>query len=691
MVGGDHKSIKQFEDLFNTVTLDSESVALNNSHRTDTSRDDHTQYSRTDGTRSFTGPVGGVTPVADSDLATKKFVEDIDYPQYSLIDGTRDFTGVVKGVDPVDDKDLATKIYVDDEAHPIGNLLGSGVLSGGYITTVFGGTTYDIAAGTGYIVDNYTDSTEPVITKVSWSAKTGLTPTGLGTLDTQFITIDTNGDLVEQDVLPTEIEMRDVIYLGKLLMLRTGTTVFGLTFPRMSFAIKSQLDDLIAAIGIVTNEGNIFSSNGDNLSLNRSAGITHRVGANYPNQSAGNMNGYKNPSTLPNVADTVVVFARNYRSATPGVFINEAMQTELNPTQYDDGSGTLATVPTGKFTVQRVYFFTAGTTFVTYGQAVYDTFNQALDGSMVEDPTVEEQFSVDAALRAQIVVQAEATSLQNQMNTNITATSKFGDLRSPSGRLTIDFKSVGLSTQAADTYYTFGFYDGASSDSNLTQASSTQTFGTANNPYGAHAFIVAAAAGTASGGTGPVEIEVSGASIDPITGIRTAVDTEILVADITTMSTDEYIQTTKNWVGQITFTLKNASGSSQTTFAADFNYGFADYEDWGLRDFDVTDFEMIGLAGKNDSGFDVELLHHRTTGWTYAATGFIPGDGKICQLTTDYGPDSDLKIRENFSYKRGALDTAVAGSSGEGVIVRVTTGAVSSVDNAQIHIGSLLI
>lgn len=37
--------------------------------------DDHTQYSLVDGTRAFTGTVGGVTPVAGSDLATKDYVD----------------------------------------------------------------------------------------------------------------------------------------------------------------------------------------------------------------------------------------------------------------------------------------------------------------------------------------------------------------------------------------------------------------------------------------------------------------------------------------------------------------------------------------------------------------------------------------------------------------------------------------
>jgi hypothetical protein len=40
------------------------------------SDDDHVQYSLIDGTRAFTGTVGGIDPVAASDLATKQYVDD---------------------------------------------------------------------------------------------------------------------------------------------------------------------------------------------------------------------------------------------------------------------------------------------------------------------------------------------------------------------------------------------------------------------------------------------------------------------------------------------------------------------------------------------------------------------------------------------------------------------------------------
>lgn len=251
------------------------------------------------------------------------------------------------------------------------------------------------------------------------------------------------------------------------------------------------------------------------------------------------------------------------------------------------------------------------------------------------------------------------------------------------------FKSASLQTQTSGTYYTHGYYAAPSADANLTQASATQTYGTGNQPYGAHAFVVAAAAGTASGGTGAVEIEVSGTSITDA-GVRTAADTEIVVADITTMTTNGYYETTKKWLGTITYTLKNASGSTQTTFAADFNYGFAKYEDYGNKDFTVTDIEVVGKAGANDTGFNIELLHHNDQNWTYHATAFAPGGTVIVSMNTDYSTEQDLTNGQNFAYKRAGLSTAVTGSGLEGVIVRFSTGANNALSISDVHVGVTL-
>jgi hypothetical protein len=248
------------------------------------------------------------------------------------------------------------------------------------------------------------------------------------------------------------------------------------------------------------------------------------------------------------------------------------------------------------------------------------------------------------------------------------------------------FTSQGI---GAGAFYVGGYYEAPAADSNLTEASATQTLGAANVPYAAHAFVVAAAAGAAAGGSGAVEIEVSGTSITDA-GVRTGSDTEIVVADITAMTTDAYYETAKKWIGQVTYTLQNASGATQTTFNADFNYGFAKYEDFGNRDFTVTHIEAVGLPGANDASFNFELLHHSSTGWTYHATAFVPGNSSLFDFATLYSTESDLDNGVPFAIKRTTLSTAVSGSGSEGVVVRITTGAANAIEYMTTYLGVTL-
>jgi hypothetical protein len=116
------------------------------------------------------------------------------------------------------------------------------------------------------------------------------------------------------------------------------------------------------------------------------------------------------------------------------------------------------------------------------------------------------------------------------------------------------FKDFALRTSNAGANYVGGFWQFQTTAANLTQATTTQTIGLANYTYGAHASLVAGGAGTASGGTGAISIVVSGTSIG-VDGTRTPADSEVIVSDITEMTTNAYYEPAKKWLGQITSTL----------------------------------------------------------------------------------------------------------------------------------------
>ncbi|MCK4869514.1 MAG: hypothetical protein KAS93_00215 [Gammaproteobacteria bacterium] len=244
--------------------------------------------------------------------------------------------------------------------------------------------------------------------------------------------------------------------------------------------------------------------------------------------------------------------------------------------------------------------------------------------------------------------------------------------------------SATITTQGVGSgdFYMMGLYDTAAADANLTQASTTVTRGSANAAHGAHAIAVAAAAGVTDGST--LVLTVTGTSITDA-GVRTTSDSEIIVADGTAASTDDYFETVKKWIGQITYTLSSAGG---TAYNFDFNYGFAAYEDNGNGDFELKDFVMNWYGGANDSGFEIEVHRHEATGWTYHATAFDPGSPALYKLSTDYVTETEVFNGDYGRWKRTGLSDAVSGSGAEGLIVHVTTTVNNSLEwlNAQLDI-----
>lgn len=158
--------------------------------------DDHTQYTRVDGTRGFEDVMGGKTPTATGHLATKNYVDsanvisinssqgaisflegtlitigtagtditfsvnegsidhgsiaglsDDDHTQYSRVDGGRGFVDTVGGKTPTATGHLATKSYVDSNTVTSVNTAQGGI-------TILGGTLISIdTAGTNITVN----------------------------------------------------------------------------------------------------------------------------------------------------------------------------------------------------------------------------------------------------------------------------------------------------------------------------------------------------------------------------------------------------------------------------------------------------------------------------------------------------------------------------------------------------------
>ena len=238
---------------------------------------------------------------------------------------------------------------------------------------------------------------------------------------------------------------------------------------------------------------------------------------------------------------------------------------------------------------------------------------------------------------------------------------------------------------ASGIFHTFGFYEAPSAHKAFTNAAATQTLGSANNAYGAYVFVVSKEIGTASGGTvGTAKITITGTSITD-GGLRAAGDSEILVADVTLLTVNKYIQSLKKWIGQVTLTI--AATGNHTVFTATCNYGLSAPHVFNGSDVVIDTFVVTGRAGANDSAFNIQFLRHDGIGWVYSAAAFVPGGTVICDMNVDYVTEKNLVNGIRFKYKRSALaQTILSASSKEGVVCRITTGANNAIESSDFRI-----
>ena len=231
----------------------------------------------------------------------------------------------------------------------------------------------------------------------------------------------------------------------------------------------------------------------------------------------------------------------------------------------------------------------------------------------------------------------------------------------------MEFDTLPLVDSAAlGSNYIGGFYNLTAAKVTLTIGGTvTQTLGTALNANGARALCV-----VSGPSVGATILTVTGISIDD-SGVLNAADSEILIANCGVVAANAYFQTSKKWLGQITYTLSGGGAGN----ALSFNYGFVRAKTNNNTNFTIRGLIMFALGGATDTGVNLELLHHRLTGWAYSAAAFTyPVASRIIMLSTDYGANTRIASGIYINWRRTNLLTAIAGATGgEGYLVRLTT------------------
>ena len=309
--------------------------------------------------------------------------------------------------DIIDGEDL---VDVRTKHNTVGELTyqssATGLIMGG-VPSVASGTTFNITAGCGRIIDDYTDPENPDITEVTWGAQNGISPTYLNTAGVSRVKFDSAGTLIQQSTPFTDDDYRDFICIANLVHtdFATLTDTAPAVFNPVGHATFAQF---LAVFGGINLNGNIYSrATVGNLALMRSAGSLWKLGSNYQTDA-------KNPNISTSSAeDAVPVLLTVYNDGTPES-VKFDIETVIDPTTYDDQTGTLNTYggASTQATARYIYFFpTSGATAVVVGQEIYSSLDECMALAPADNPYVPLDFNTEGTLRGILGVTKGCTDL----------------------------------------------------------------------------------------------------------------------------------------------------------------------------------------------------------------------------------------------------------------------------------------
>lgn len=423
--------------------------------------------------------------------------------------------------------------------------LSTGLLNGGLLTTTNGTTTFNISAGDGIVVQFNASTTSdpyPTVRKVAWPLSSSIPLYYSGSAQITYVGIDINGQVVQRTSPFTGTDYQDYISIGRVLHQTNAVTNGTITSPVVAYGQNTWTGDFQRAFGPLKISGHTLaaSGSGTTLAITKSAGDSFVEGKNYdsdpdsPNLVLGSIEGAQLTSKIFRIYSNT--------SGTPTILTNGGSGfTDIDPGNYNPGNlGVTSSVGSGKFTIQRVYWFPNSVTkafFVYYGTTEYATIDVA-QSSIPTDFFVEGQNTAGAAiLVAYLIVAYNATNLNNTAQARIVQAGLFrnngiggggGGATTPGGNDTyVQFNNSG--TFGGDADFTFSTATNTLAVSNIqvsgiVGASGSMTLGDApsdliavsgNLVFGEYGERITLATGIAGGTT---NFDFSGATIFYVSG-----------------------------------------------------------------------------------------------------------------------------------------------------------------------------
>ena len=304
----------------------------------------------------------------------------------------------------------------------------TGILKGGVLATNTA-TTFDIAAGDGLInlLNKSNGNPHPEIKNVSWAAQTITHTLGSAGNTEQLNTwvyINNAGTVTQTLTQPSAAIWRNNIVLGSVIH-SENVIRFVKTFPRAAYGGHNNTNEFIETFGPLKKSGHLVTPNGANLKLDRAAGSAFALGRNYATDPV-------NPSLVTDSSRTSVIFNR-YSSTSSGFTLDDGINgggyTDIDPTLYDN-DGTLTSVPSGKYTVQRMFYFpnNINTVVVYYGKENYVSIDEAELGYLLEHFQEATNTASQAIYLGAVIVKANASALNDTAQAKILISGTFRSL-----------------------------------------------------------------------------------------------------------------------------------------------------------------------------------------------------------------------------------------------------------------------
>ncbi len=303
----------------------------------------------------------------------------------------------------------------------------TGLLSGGeFRINATDPAKVDILAGTGIIIDDWTDCCNPRIYNIWWDDFIGITVAYLAAYPVSAFGIERQVGTSEGKIKQVPIEFlqeqkREFIYVG-IAVHPDGLTVRNVDnkcLPSNSSALS--LSDLAEAMQTVNVSGNVFYANGASLRMNKSAGEIQVHGVNFKNNK-------KNPNRF--ITDEVIEIdiAYTWQDGSGGFNVSPFTKFGL-PGYYDDGTGGTSTpngiVPAGKWTIQKIFYVGASNnTVIHFGTNVYNSQYEAFVNAM--EYFQQSQDLAGLQLRSLLIVRGDATELNELDQSLFIEMNRFG-------------------------------------------------------------------------------------------------------------------------------------------------------------------------------------------------------------------------------------------------------------------------